>query len=95
MYIYNSECDEFHYGLDCATDCDCGVGAARCDPVTGCVCKSGWLGDKCDVDKDECQIFPPVCTGLKEQCTNTPGAYTCDCETGYQKNNNDICTGKY
>ncbi|XP_053372780.1 uncharacterized protein LOC123559692 [Mercenaria mercenaria] len=83
------ECDAFHYGLECANDCNCGVGASRCDSVTGCVCESGWTGDKCDIDKDECATFP--CTGTNEQCTNTPGSYVCACETGYSKDINGIC----
>ncbi|XP_053372966.1 uncharacterized protein LOC123561091 [Mercenaria mercenaria] len=82
------ECDPFHYGLNCASECNCGVGATRCDHVTGCVCDVGWTGEKCDTDKDECANFP--CTGQNEICTNTPGSYTCTCETGY-KEKDGIC----
>lgn len=84
------ECDPFHYGLNCANDCDCGAGATRCDSVTGCVCGDGWSGAKCDTDKDECANFP--CTDQHEVCTNTPGSYTCTCESGFQKKDG-LCQG--
>ncbi|KAL4229260.1 Mucin-4 [Mactra antiquata] len=87
-----TECDSVHYGINCANECNCGVGAIRCDSVTGCVCNNGWLGEKCDIDRDECQVSPSVCTGVSEQCTNTPGSYTCTCESGYRRNSNNICT---
>lgn len=89
---YEPECDVFHYGLNCANDCNCGVGAARCDSVTGCVCESGWTGEKCDVDKDECATFP--CTGNNELCTNTPGSYVCACDSGYDRDRNGACQGE-
>lgn len=59
--------------------------------MTGCVCEAGWTGDRCDIDKDECSTFP--CTGDNVQCTNTPGSYVCDCETGYKKDMNESCIG--
>jgi hypothetical protein len=49
-----SDCDQFHWGDSCSYTCDCGPGASSCNPVTGCVCMSGWHGDKCDADVDEC-----------------------------------------
>ncbi|KAK3100523.1 hypothetical protein FSP39_021282 [Pinctada imbricata] len=76
-------CDEFHYGTNCANSCNCGAGAERCDSVSGCVCMTGWTGDKCDADKDECQSSPSVCTGTNTQCLNSPGSYVCSCLTGY------------
>ncbi|XP_060592999.1 uncharacterized protein LOC132747595 [Ruditapes philippinarum] len=82
-------CDEFTYGVNCANKCDCGVGASSCDSVTGCVCKDGWTGQKCDTDKDECQANP--CTGVNKACVNTPGSYECRCKPGYE-DVNGVCT---
>ncbi|KAK3103621.1 hypothetical protein FSP39_020595 [Pinctada imbricata] len=74
-------CDQFHYGTNCAQTCNCGVGADHCDSVSGCVCRSGWLGDKCDTDIDECSSS--VCTDPNAQCINSPGTYHCLCKDGY------------
>jgi hypothetical protein len=49
-----SDCDQFHWGDSCSNTCDCGPGASSCNPLTGCVCMSGWQGNKCDADVDEC-----------------------------------------
>ncbi|XP_048727704.2 mucin-4-like isoform X2 [Ostrea edulis] len=75
-------CDGFSYGMDCQTPCECGVGASHCDPVRGCLCKSGWIGTKCDADIDECMAGNP-CNGTHQVCRNTPGSYVCVCQNGY------------
>ncbi|XP_061188930.1 uncharacterized protein LOC133197100 [Saccostrea echinata] len=79
------ECNGFTYGENCATPCNCGVGSASCDKVRGCVCSDGWTGEKCDLDKNECASVNP-CTGINEECRNSPGSYMCVCVTGYEKN---------
>lgn len=33
-----------------------------CDKEKGCVCLVGWIGDKCDFDKDEC-VVSNLCIG--------------------------------
>jgi len=86
-------CDEFHWGPNCTNQCACGVGADRCDPVQGCVCKSGWSGDKCESDKNEC-LTESVCTLDNEICVNTPGAYECACAAGYSRDAANNCVGK-
>lgn len=86
-------CDEFTYGVNCANKCDCGVGASTCDSVTGCLCKSGWIGEKCATDQDECQTNP--CTDDNNVCVNTPGSYECQCKAGYERDINGVCTSKY
>ncbi|KAH3839277.1 hypothetical protein DPMN_112703 [Dreissena polymorpha] len=77
-------CDDFFFGDKCATACDCAVGADRCDSVTGCLCKPGWSGSKCNIDQDEC-ADDNRCPGSNMMCTNTPGLYQCGCETGFKK----------
>ncbi|XP_064612337.1 uncharacterized protein LOC135476257 [Liolophura sinensis] len=81
-------CDAFHWGLNCATECGCGAGAFSCNNTSGCVCKDGWKGDKCDVDIQECSTVN-ICGNL-ETCTELLGSYRCDCNTGYQKSG-DSC----
>jgi hypothetical protein len=44
--------------------CDCGPGASSCNPVAGCVCMSGWQGDKCDADVDECNDVNNPCDNI-------------------------------
>ncbi|KAK3579269.1 hypothetical protein CHS0354_033347 [Potamilus streckersoni] len=75
-------CDAFHYGSNCTNSCSCGIGADRCDPIKGCLCKIGWNGKSCDQDIDECVSRP--CTGANFTCINTMGSYVCDCVRGYR-----------
>ncbi|WAR04750.1 MLP-like protein [Mya arenaria] len=84
-------CDAYHYGDNCALGCNCGVGAERCDHKTGCVCKSGWTGEKCGADQDECATGSDDCNGNNEICVNTPGSFQCECESGYERDGSNNC----
>ncbi|KAL3837374.1 hypothetical protein ACJMK2_022736 [Sinanodonta woodiana] len=75
-------CDAFHYGPNCSYLCNCGVGAERCDPITGCVCSVGWHGNKCNQDVNECAQNP--CSDNNSFCINTAGSYACNCLLGYR-----------
>ncbi|XP_055957125.1 fibrillin-1-like isoform X3 [Patella vulgata] len=75
------DCDNSHWGENCVNECGCGIGASGCDKITGCVCKNGWQGDKCQQDVDECSTVG-ICPQLST-CRNTPGNYSCDCREGY------------
>ncbi|VDI38554.1 Hypothetical predicted protein [Mytilus galloprovincialis] len=87
-----SDCDQFHWGDNCNYTCNCGAGAERCDSITGCVCKSGWQGTKCDADINECNsVVNPCDTSSNQRCVNTPGTFVCKCVTGYQ-NKTGTCT---
>ena len=44
-------------------------------------------------DKNECSNGEALCHPLLATCTNTPGAYTCACITGYQ-GDGMTCNGK-
>ena len=44
-------------------------------------------------DKNECNNGEALCHPLLATCTNTPGAYTCACITGYQ-GDGITCIGK-
>lgn len=64
----------------------------KCDPVTGCVCKTGWTGNNCDEDIDECTVNPTTC-GSDKICQNLEGSHACNCRAGYTKDSNDNCIG--
>ena len=51
-------------------------------------CASGWKGENCEVDIDECKENVTLPDGRaaceRGQCLNSDGSYTCDCTgTGY------------
>ena len=46
-----------------------------------------------NADIDECKD-PNACPA-KQKCINTPGAYECHCEEGYEKGDGDECVSKY
>ncbi|XP_025083996.1 fibrillin-2-like [Pomacea canaliculata] len=81
------------FGPNCSHVCACAAGAERCDPVSGCVCRQGWEGDKCDKDVDECQsgMSSANCTGQNVECVNTNGGYTCRCRQGFAADNDSAC----
>ena len=78
----NSECDVPYYGQNCSEVCDCGPGGNGCDSVHGCVCMSGWTGEKCDQDIDECYVNPFIC-GSDRICQNLEGTFSCTCGDGF------------
>ncbi|XP_025082446.1 uncharacterized protein LOC112557056 isoform X3 [Pomacea canaliculata] len=80
-----SPCPSMQYGTDCSLTCQCSGRALTCDPVTGCVCREGWRGIRCDEDIDECTENPDRC-GAGYVCSNTNGSFICDCPSGYSKN---------
>lgn len=76
-------CEPPNYGNNCSKVCECGPGGDRCDVVSGCVCLSGWTGENCDEDVDECTTDPFIC-GSNRICKNLEGTYSCSCENGFQ-----------
>ncbi|XP_062609556.1 uncharacterized protein LOC134271356 [Saccostrea cucullata] len=80
-----SECEIPSCGENCSKLCECGSGGDRCDPVSGCVCLSGWTGVKCDKDIDECLVDPFIC-GSDRVCQNLEGSYSCICGEGFDIN---------
>ncbi|CAL1529164.1 unnamed protein product [Lymnaea stagnalis] len=84
------ECDESTWGDNCTNDCLCGQGSTRCDPVMGCICQSGFTGQFCSEDINECATGQLICPD-NEVCVNLPGSSRCQCREGYYKKN-EICT---
>eukprot|EP00049_Salpingoeca_infusionum_P013243 m.247154 g.247154 ORF g.247154 m.247154 type:complete len:1247 (-) comp15390_c0_seq2:449-4189(-) len=79
-YIYNSagDCivDDWEErcaaGTYCANDGKCSASGDK--PV--CSCASGWTGDTCEKDVNECDEGIHLCS---HNCKNTPGSYVCLC----------------
>ena len=85
-----------YWGENCAQKCVCtGRGADRCDTVKGCLCKSGWHGDKCDSDIDECAAEVEICTDPLKTCVNRLGSYSCACRLGYKLTEGNKCEGMF
>ncbi|CAF2149828.1 unnamed protein product [Rotaria magnacalcarata] len=47
-----------------------------------CICPSTYTGVLCDVDIDECAVFPSMCRN-GGTCTNEIGSYRCYCPAGW------------
>uniref|UniRef100_A0A8W8NAK6 Uncharacterized protein n=1 Tax=Magallana gigas TaxID=29159 RepID=A0A8W8NAK6_MAGGI len=80
-----SECEEPNFGENCSQVCTCGQGMDKCDPVTGCVCKPGWIGVNCTEDVDECDN-KTIC-GNERVCHYLEGSYQCKCKDGFSMDN--------
>ncbi|KAL5488776.1 hypothetical protein EMCRGX_G017770 [Ephydatia muelleri] len=52
----------------------------QCTDPNICTCTSGWTGESCGDDVDECLTNNGGCG---HSCTNTLGSYTCSCNSGY------------
>ena len=93
-FNYITVCSAGYWGDGFINECGCGsLGTLTCDNVKGCVCNDEWTGPRCDMDVDECKD-PNICNDINKVCVNTPGAYRCDCRTGFQLNSDTVqCEG--
>ncbi|KAL4240890.1 hypothetical protein ACF0H5_001672 [Mactra antiquata] len=59
-------------------------------PTTNrCVCKTGWRGDICDTDINECNDAD-ICNAYSNTaCLNKDGGYDCLCRVGYRNKSNE------
>lgn len=45
-----------------------------------CICTgTGYQGDRCDLDIDECEGATHNCTSVAEPCVNLQGSFKCGC----------------
>ncbi|TRY92739.1 hypothetical protein DNTS_024826 [Danionella cerebrum] len=67
-------------------------GMVRCEDRKGefhCHCFTGWSGDQCERDVDECSSENGGCA---HQCVNTEGSFHCSCQDGYTLSGHHHCT---
>ena len=88
-------CPSGTYGANCSNVCACGTGASHCDAITGCVCMTGWTGDKCHRDVNECDVESTrqQCESKGARCVNFQGGFRCQCDQGYTMDNDTSCQG--
>ncbi|XP_070175148.1 fibrillin-2-like, partial [Littorina saxatilis] len=85
-----SQCTGLSYGANCGKTCECNGRGVACHHVTGCQCQSGWKGEACGDDVDECEENRDVC-GQGQLCSNTAGSYLCSCLPGFSKDSAGTC----
>ena len=107
--IANQDCKKFTYQYaETAATCGCGTDSCLSretesiwkiyrsnnitfDPV--CTCSTGYTGDNCEIDINECDPDPCQNAVCSESSTNSSvalGDYHCECNFGWKKMN-DIC----
>ena len=81
----------FNPALGCVDFCDdskCFHGGTCATTLSSfdCSCTSGWSGDRCEIDVDECStgsLHSTVCHN-GATCVNYDGGFNCSCQPGWQ-----------
>ena len=96
IFVFYTVCDDGTYGDNCTENCTCDESnTVQCNHTSGtCLCKSGWEGDKCQTDINECQPEPNDCP-VNSTCNNKNGTHDCDCNTGFIKTAANLCQSKF
>nr|XP_022320309.1 uncharacterized protein LOC111122711 isoform X2 [Crassostrea virginica] len=79
------DCDNSGGEHPCPGACSCVMNHTdHCDPISArCLCLTGWTGDNCSQDVDECQELLIQCnTSMFQVCVNSPGSARCECLYG-------------
>ncbi|CAL1534782.1 unnamed protein product, partial [Lymnaea stagnalis] len=86
------ECTANTYELNCSQSCTCVMANTKaCDTINGhCLCLSGWKGDRCESDVNECTEQSVSCR-QNSHCVNTAGSFTCLCDIGFYDDTNGQC----
>ncbi|KAL5020198.1 hypothetical protein ScPMuIL_003090 [Solemya velum] len=92
QYTY---CDDTHWGSSCQSECTCVFdNTVECSTTDGtCSCEVGWVGDNCENDINECRDsgIASQCP-VNSQCVNTEGSYSCVCDIGFRKQDDETCS---
>ncbi|KAM7430000.1 hypothetical protein ABFA07_019239 [Porites harrisoni] len=94
-FITSKEFHHFHIPNICDTH-PC-LNNGKCyfkytDKRYGCVCASGYTGENCEKDIDECQDGVHDCLPSVASCVNTLGSFNCSCNHGYIGDGKTNCT---
>lgn len=92
---YTLACNGFITEDQCREACSCDMNnTVICNSVTGdCLCKTGWKGQNCSEDVDECQENLRRCDiNLYQVCVNSLGSSHCECL--YEGQNLTLCKRK-
>ncbi|CAH2105448.1 unnamed protein product [Euphydryas editha] len=76
-------CPEGYFGDHCMEACNCSSeGNWVCDPVKGCVCQRGYIGDRCDIHASDAIIIDRANTGSSAGLTAVLVVLVCACVAG-------------
>ena len=85
MFNISEDCEGYIGEHSCPEACSCVMNHTDyCDPISArCLCLTGWTGDNCANDVDECQEHLLQCdTSMYQVCVNSPGSARCECLYG-------------
>ncbi|KAK7093001.1 hypothetical protein V1264_008666 [Littorina saxatilis] len=87
-------CPPDRWGEACSEQCTCSLQySAQCLKNNGsCVCKSGWEGENCTQNINECNDQALYNCSSDSQCKDTEGSYICVCDKGFRKAADGSCT---
>ncbi|XP_053658547.1 protein kinase C-binding protein NELL1-like [Anopheles marshallii] len=83
---YHCQCKEGYTGngRDCKPMCNqtC-LNGGECRSPNVCTCRTGYIGESCEKDLDECATGLHRCKDTTD-CVNMPGWYFCKCKAGFE-----------